>query len=86
MTTIKKTIGSKRAIYTHTKNGGVINVGVEVEDVDGFAYITPIDRTLGDIFKEMDEQFKEMEEEFKQMDEKITVFNKFLNKLYKHNN
>jgi hypothetical protein len=69
MKTTKKTNGSKN---------------IEVKDVSGFANVAPTGKTLGDIFKEMDEQFKEMEDEFKQMDDKITVFNEFLNKLYKH--
>jgi len=71
MKTIQKTIGSKRANYTHTKNDRVINVDVEIENVDRFAYVTPIDKTLGDTFKQMDEQ--------------IAVFDKFLNELFKHN-
>jgi len=68
---IQKTIGSKRAIYTHTNNNEVINVDVEIENVDRFAYATKIDKTLGDTFKQMDEQ--------------IAIFDKFLNELFKHN-
>jgi hypothetical protein len=71
MKTIKTNIGSKRVVYTHTNNNGVTNIDVEIEDVDRFAYVTPINKKLADTFKQMDEQ--------------IAVFDKFLNELFKHN-